>query len=126
MGKRNALIMLGIAVVFALLAAFMAYGWLQKKSSADLANRPILVAVAEADLKIGSNLTADMIRMAPSLRSSLPSGYFADSVQPQGRTLLYPLKAGELILESKLAPSTLKGGGVAAIITLKSGPWPSR
>jgi pilus assembly protein CpaB len=116
MAKRNAIIVLGIAVVFAFLAALMAYNWLQKRTTAVTVMKPQLVAVAAADLAWGTSLTDETVKMAPYLVTSLPDGYFLNEAQLKGRTILYPLKKGELILESKLAPASIKGGGIAAII----------
>jgi pilus assembly protein CpaB len=36
-----------------------------------------------------------------------------------GRTIIYPVKAGEPIFESKLAPTTVSMGGVAALVSPK-------
>ena len=60
-----------------------------------------------------------MIKVVPYLKESLPPGYFSDAASVTGRTIIYPAKANEPIFESKLAPSTLAGGGVAALVTPK-------
>jgi pilus assembly protein CpaB len=117
MGRRNAIIMLCLAVVLALLASVLTYKWLQKKEVVTEVSKPVLVAVAGVDLSWGTPLTSEMIKLSPYLKDSLPAGYFGDVASLQGRTVIYPLQRGEVILESKLAPTTLKGGGVAAIIT---------
>lgn len=117
MARRNAIIVLGVAVVFALLTAVMAYNWLQKRTATGTDTKPEQVAVAAADLSWGTMLTDDMVKMVPYLKASLPDGYFPDAAQVRGRTILYPMKRGELILESRLAPAAGKGGGVAAIVT---------
>jgi pilus assembly protein CpaB len=62
-------------------------------------------------------LTEEMIKMAPFLSSSLPPGYFSDRSALKGRVLIFPIKANEPILESRLAPTDIKAGGVAAIIS---------
>ena len=53
------------------------------------------------------------------LKESLPAGHFTDPAALVGRTNIYPLKAGEPLFESKLAPTTVSQGGVAALVTPK-------
>ena len=118
MGRRNAIIMLCLAVVLALLVSVLTYNWLQKRTEvATKVSKPVLVAVAGVDLPWGTPLTAETIKLIPHLEASLPVGHFRDVASLQGRTIIRPLQSGEIILESKLAPTTVKGGGVAAIIT---------
>ncbi len=77
------------------------------------------VVVAAVDLTWGTSLTGDMIKVVPYLKESLPPGYFSDAAAVIGRTIIYPVKANEPIFESKLAPTTVAMGGVAALVTPK-------
>lgn len=120
-GKNKALVMLGIAVVIALIVSLMVYNFLQKTTQVKqttyaLETQP--VAVAQVDLQWGTVLTKEMIKSVPYLKDSLPAGYISD-LSAVGRTLISPVKANEPILESRLAPTSVTTGGVAAIITPK-------
>ncbi len=112
--------MLGAGMLIALVASIFTYGRLERKSSVQVQaaeTRPAIVAAT--DLPWGAVIDKNMVRVEPFLKKSLPTGAFANPAALEGRTLLYPMKAGELMLESRLAPTTLQGGGVAAIITPK-------
>jgi pilus assembly protein CpaB len=115
--RRKPFIILGASTFIALAVAVFTYQWLQEKSFAvhNLETQP--VTVAKTDLPWATVLTKDKVKTAPFLRKSLAGGYFPDPSGLEGRTLLYPVKAGEPILESKLTPIAVKGGGVAAVIT---------
>jgi pilus assembly protein CpaB len=60
-----------------------------------------------------------MIKVVPFLKASLPEGYFSDPASLEGRVLISPIKANEPIFETKLAPTSVKTGGIAAVITQK-------
>jgi pilus assembly protein CpaB len=121
MGKYKPFILLGIAVVVALITSVLIYNWLQRKAKVEKpeAFQTQSVAVAAADLSWGTILSNDMIRVTPFLKSSLPEGYFSDPASLVGRVLTSPVKANEPIFETKLAPTSVKIGGVAAVITQK-------
>lgn len=121
MDKSKPILMLIFAVFIALFVTLLSYNWLQNlKKKTDVkpsSTQPI--AIATFDLSWGTSITKEMVKMAPFLKDSLPPGTFSDSDSLVGRTLLYPIKANEPIFESKLAPVSVKAGGVAAIITPK-------
>lgn len=121
MGKHKAFILLGAAVVIALVVSFLVYGFLQRRGSvrqvAPLQTQPIAVAVV--DISWGTSLKKEMLKIEPFLKGSVPDGYFSDPAPLTGRISITNIKAKEPILESKLAPATLKTGGVAAIIRSK-------
>ncbi len=120
MGKNKALVILGIGVLIALAASLFTYSWLQKKGRVEAQTfETSSVVVASYDLPWGTVLTADMIKLAPFLKKSLPEGHFTNTTQVAGRTLLQPIKANEPIFDSRLAPTGAQGGGVAAVITVK-------
>ncbi len=119
MAKKRAIILLGIAILCALLVSLLSYNWLQERATIMRSLQTQPVAAAAADLKWATVLTKDMVKMMPYLKASLPDGYYADAAHLEGRTLLYPVKAGEPIFESKLAPINMQAGGVAAIVTPK-------
>ena len=120
MGKYRPIILLGMAVIIALVATLLAINWLQTKAKG---REPVLetqeVAVSKVDLTWGTALTKEMIETKPFLKKSLPAGNFSDTSSLVGRVLISPVKANEPILESRLAPLSVKTGGVAAMISPK-------
>jgi pilus assembly protein CpaB len=120
MGKYRPFIVLGIAVIVALIASVWVYNLLQKKGKVkEVALETQTVSVASADLSWGTVLSKDMIKAVPFLKANLPEGCFSDPASLVGRVLISPVKANEPIFESRLAPISVKTGGVAAVITPK-------
>ena len=118
MGTSKAVIMLGAGILIALFASVFAYGRLERRSNVQVqAVETAPAVVAATDLPRGVVLSKAVVKVESFLKKSLPAGAFAKPDVIEGRTLLYPVRTGELILESGLAPTTLQGGGVAAIIT---------
>ncbi len=118
MEKNRPMLLLAGAVVVALITSIMAYSWMKKESAAKEANLQTQpVAVAAVDLPWGTALNKDMLRTTPFLKGSLPAGeYFSDAASLDGRVLVMPVKANEPILKSRLAPDSVSGGGVAAVV----------
>src|SRR5512139_1832713 len=118
MGKGKSFMLLGVAVAIALVTSFLIYRVLPKQTSAaTVQTQP--VAVAQADLGWGKVLAKEMIKMVPFPKEYVPPGSFSDPNALTGRVVLYPVKANEPIFESRLAPVSIKTGGVAAVITSK-------
>jgi pilus assembly protein CpaB len=57
-----------------------------------------------------------MVKTAPFLKQSLPTGYFVSTADLNERVILTPLKINEPITEDKLAPISVKTGGVSAVL----------
>jgi pilus assembly protein CpaB len=102
--------------------SFALYKWIQGKQGTE---KEILevkaeasqVVVAAADLVWGTKLKPEMIKTVSFLKESLPGGYFSKLSDLNGRVLISPVKANELITEHKLAPNSIETGGVSAILT---------
>src|SRR5512143_1575373 len=109
MGKYKAYIFLGAAIVIALVTSVLAYNWLhQETSGRNRAMETQPVAVATVDIPIGTALSKEMIRMVSFSRASISSGYFTDSTSLDSRVVISTIKANEPILESRLAPTSVK------------------
>jgi pilus assembly protein CpaB len=118
MKKSISLIVLIAGIIVALLAGAGTYAWLQKRAAVQSqtgATQPVVVAAA--DLSWGKVLDASQVKIVSFLKTSLPPGCFSQPSQVAGRTLLYPVKAGEPLFETQLAPTSVKTGGVSAIIS---------
>jgi pilus assembly protein CpaB len=118
MKKNISLVLLIAGIIVALLAGVGTFTWLQKRTAVQpehLATQPVIVAAA--DLAWGKVLDATNVKKVNFLKTSLPQGYFTEPSAVEGRTLLYPVKAGEPLFETQLAPTSVKVGGVSAIIS---------
>jgi pilus assembly protein CpaB len=120
MGKYKSVMLLGVAVIIALMTSLLIYGYIQRKGEVkEVAVEIQPVVVAALDLSWGTRITNEMLKKTNFLKGSLAAGYFSDPALVVGRVLLYPVKVNEPIFESRLAPVEVKTGGVAAVISPK-------
>jgi pilus assembly protein CpaB len=117
--KYKPAILISLTVLVALTTSFLVYKWLNDRSLAIAKQRGevVNIAVAVTDLSWGSVIKPEMIKTAPFLRKSLAPGFFTDVAEISGRVVITPVKADEPIFESRLAPSDITKGGVAAVIS---------
>ncbi len=115
MRKKKALIFIGLTIIIALVTSGIIYTKLQQGlREAQALETPVAVAVD--NLYLGTVLKKEMIKTAPFLKESLPEGYFSDPSSLEGRVVISSIRINEPIFESRLAPSDIKKGGVAAVI----------
>jgi pilus assembly protein CpaB len=120
MGKYKSVMLLGVAIIIALMTSLLIYGYMQKKGGGqEVAVEVQPVVVAAVDLSWGTRITNEVLKKANFLKGSLAAGYFSDPALIVGRVVLYPVNANEPIFESRLAPVEVKAGGVAAVISPK-------
>ncbi len=121
MGKYRSFIMFGIAIFLALIVTVLIINWLQTKGkvkeAAPLETQE--VTIAKVDLKWGTILTNEVMEKKTFLKGSLPPGSYSDTSSLAGRVLISPVKANEPIFESRLAPTNIRTGGVAAVVSPK-------
>ncbi len=119
MKRYKPVILIVLTVMVALATSVLTYRWLRERSEGSAAQRggTISVVVAVTDLSWGTNIKPEMVKTVPFLKGSLTTGFFTDPAAVAGRVVLTPIKADEPIFESRLAPSTIKQGGVAAVIS---------
>jgi pilus assembly protein CpaB len=111
-------IMLVVALLIAGIVSYWSYGMLQKKTGEQTVSADTQqVAVAAYDLKWGTVITSEVVKTQPYLKGSLPTGYIADPAAAVGRVVMYPIQINEPLTESRLAPATVKAGGVAAVVS---------
>lgn len=117
----RAIVPILLAVCVALVGSFLTYRWvkLQVRPSPESTEKSaavVSIATAAVDLAWGKQLLGEDLKMKPYLKDSLPPGCFRKLEDVEGRVLVFPIKADEPVLESRLAPTTVKAGGIAAIV----------
>jgi len=123
MARTRVFLPVAVALVFALVGAFIAYKWAQsqrpaaQQRTADASGDVVNVAVAAAQIPWGAKLSTENIQMKAFLSKSLPAtGYFTDPAVLSGRVAIASLETGDIIVESRLAPVGATGG-IAAVVT---------
>lgn len=111
MKSTRALIMIVVAFLLAIGAVYVASLWVRKQSTLSTNQ----VAVAAADIDIGTRLTREMVRITEWPATSVPQGAFPASDKLLDRVVRTGIQRGEPLLESKLAPLGSKGG-LSAIV----------
>ena len=111
--RASTIVMIGFAVVFGLLAVFIAQVWLNNQANMRAknldANRPQMasqtVVVAKQALRFGTELNASMLQEVPWPSNALPSGAYAkiqDIVSGGRRVVLPAVEANEPVLALKI------------------------
>lgn len=117
----RAIVPILLAVCVALVGSFLTYRWVKLQvppstESAEQAAEIVSIAVAAVDLAWGKQLVEADLKRERYLKDSLPPGSFVSLEKLEGRVLVFPIKANEPVLESRLAPITVETGGMAAIV----------
>jgi pilus assembly protein CpaB len=111
--RSSTIIMTGFAVVFGLLAVFIAQVWLNNQASMQAKNfeankKPMAtrtIVVAKESLRFGTEINAAMLQEVPWPADAVPSGAFAhinDIVSGGRRVVLAALEANEPVLALKI------------------------
>jgi pilus assembly protein CpaB len=121
MGKLKALVPIAISLIIAITGTVFLYKWIERQRGPKeivkvekMEAAPIVVSAG--NLSWGTKLKPEMIKTAPYLKESLPVGYFSSTADLKDRVLIAPLKLNEPITEAKLAPTSVKTGGVSAVL----------
>jgi pilus assembly protein CpaB len=115
--NRQTLIALGVALLLAFGAVFIANNYLTKsQAKADLGGTT-KVAVAAVPLAYGMDITPDKIRFADFPNNSLPAGAFTNAAQLTGKkhVALMPIGINEPILSAKISGEG-QGASIAALL----------
>jgi len=117
--KYKPMMLIVATVVVALVTSLLVYTWLKARNVAFAHQRGELVdvAVAVTDLSWGTLITPEMVKIVPYLKGSVTDGFLRDATKVVGRVVITPVKAGEPIFESRLAPTDIIHGGVSAVIS---------
>lgn len=111
--RTSTIVMIAFAVVFGLLAVFIAQSWLNSQTemrmkSLEANKKPIAtstVVVAGKSLRFGNELSSGTMREIPWPQDSIPAGAFAtiaDLTKAGRRIVLSPIEANEPILGWKV------------------------
>ena len=111
--RKNTIVMVGIAVVFGLLAVFVAQGWLNYQaelSRKTVAPKPQAVAtrtivIAAGPLRFGTHVTPDNLREVAWPDEAIPAGTFgsiAELTSGGKRIVLASIERNEPILRTKI------------------------
>jgi pilus assembly protein CpaB len=121
MGKLRAMVPIAISLIIAIAGTVFLYKWIERQRGPKeivqvekIEAAPIVVSAG--NLPWGTKLKPEMIKMAPYLKESLPVGYFSSSIDLKDRVIIAPLRLNEPITEAKLAPTSVKTGGVSAVL----------
>jgi pilus assembly protein CpaB len=120
MGNLKAVIPIAVSLVIAFVGSYFIYMWIQKQQApqqvVQVQAEAVPVVVAVADLPWGTQLKPEMLTTKPFLKQSLPAGYFSGPNEINDRVVVAPLKANDPVTEHKLAPVSIKTGGVSAVL----------
>ena len=112
--RASTIVMIGFAVLFGLLAVFIAQAWLNNQAEMRMksleANKTAPVAtknivVAAKPLRYGMQITADALREMPWSQDSVPKGAFtsiSEIMSGGKRVVLAPIEANEPVLALKV------------------------
>jgi pilus assembly protein CpaB len=111
--RASTIVMIGFAVVFGLLAVFIAQVWLNNQANMQAQNYEAnkkpqstrTIVVAKEPLRFGTELSAAMLQEVPWPAESLPSGAFTavnDILSGGRRVVLSAIEANEPVLALKI------------------------
>jgi len=116
MNKKRIIIVIGVAVLLALLASGGVYRFLSEKGrmAEDARLQTVGVVVAAVDIPFASTINANQVALARWPKENLPKDVFADPKKVVDRAARREILRGEPIVESKLVPAD-KSSGVLSL-----------
>jgi len=120
MKKYGALIALGVAIIFGVLAVYLANKWMtsQQPEVTTVVKEQLpttKIVIASKDIPIGTMLNEQVLALAEWPKANIPKGAFHDTKELEGRVAVTQLSAGEPLLKAELAESG-SGAGLVALI----------
>lgn len=115
--RRRALVMVGLALLAGLIAAYLSLDFLSSQGGPVLptvARTTTPVAVAVTDLPLGSKIRPEDVTLIDWPSERVPSGYVTAIEDVVGRGLIRPVSVNEPFLEAKLADA--ENGGLPITI----------
>lgn len=121
MKKYGAVMALGLAVLFGIVAVFLTNQWLSSKATAgepQVVKQSVPMAkvvVAATDISVGSRLAENNLALIDWPAENVPKGAFNEIAALTDRIAISKLVAGELLLAAELAAPG-SGAGLVAMI----------
>jgi pilus assembly protein CpaB len=117
MNRTRTIIVIGVAVLLALLASVGVYRYLSQKGRAaeEARLQTVGIVVAVVDIPIGTTINANQVAITAWPKDLYPKDSFADTKSVVGRAVKRDFLRGEPIVASKLVPAE-KGGGLLSFI----------
>lgn len=117
MNRARIIIIIGIAILLALLASVGVYRYLSEKGrmAEEARLQTVGIVVALVDIPLGTTINANQIAVTPWPKDLYPKDSFADPKLVIGRVAKRDFLRGEPIIISKLVPSG-KGSGLLSLI----------
>lgn len=120
MGKWKTIAPIVISIIIAVVGSVFIYKWINLKTApkkvVKVQSEAVPIVVAAVDLQWGTQLRTEMLKTAPFLKQSLPEGYFTRTANLNNRVVIDSIKKGEPVVEHRLAPISVKTGGVSAVL----------
>ena len=111
--NRRFIIMLGIALLLAFLAAWVANRWIQGRAVPDKA---VSVVVAAVEIPFGVKLEESQVKVIPWPGDLAPQGAYSSKEQVIGRITMNKFYPDEIITEKRISEH-LGGSALSALIT---------
>jgi len=106
MNRNRIMVVVGIAVLLALLASVGAYKFLSGRSRIAEESRlqTVGIVVAQVDIPLGSTINPNQVAISAWPKDNYPKDALSDPKIAAGRTALRDFTRGEPVVESKLVP----------------------
>jgi len=117
MNRTRIAVVVGIAILLALVASFGVYRFLSEKSRmAEKARlETVGIAVAVVEIPLGSTINSNQVAISAWPKENYPKDAIADLKSVLGRVARREFLRGEPIVESKLVPTEKGGGGILSL-----------
>lgn len=120
MRKMHLALIFGAAILFGVLAVFLANLWLTGQTGTTQTARqdtmPLTeIVIASQDIDVGTRLTGEKLTLAQWPKANVPKGAFKKMEEVEDRVAITRLVAGEPLLKAELA-EVGSGAGLAALI----------
>lgn len=118
MDRYRHLLLLGAALLVALIASVIAYRVLQRRAeSTEAGAETRQVAVAAVSLSPGMEIRKEMLGVGSFLAQSMPAEtVFTNPADLEGRVVLSPVQPGEPVFRSRVTGPDASGAGVSALV----------
>lgn len=105
MTRPNAVLVVSIlALLFAGIAAWLTFQYLQKEMNKSKSVQPQNIVVAAADIPIGSTISEPQLKITSWPKDSIPPGSSGEIKTTVGRVAIRPISKGDAVTEQKLKP----------------------